>query len=112
LFLVSLSSTALVANAQSALPAGPYAYITNSGNNTTYVIDTATNTVTATINVGNTPFSVAITPDGTKVYVTNVADNTTSVIATANNTVTTMVPVQYFTNWIRKSSIPITISNI
>lgn len=60
LFFVSLSSTALVANAQSALPAGPYAYITNSGNNTTSVIDTATNSVTATVEVGSGPSEVAI----------------------------------------------------
>ena len=36
-----------------------------------YVIDTVTNNVTATINVGNNPHGVAVSPDGTKVYVTN-----------------------------------------
>jgi YVTN family beta-propeller protein len=36
------------------------AYITNSGDNTVSVIDTATNTVTATIPVGNSPFGVAV----------------------------------------------------
>jgi YVTN family beta-propeller protein len=37
------------------------------------VIDTATNTVTATIPVvgGSAHFGVAVTPDGSKVYVTN-----------------------------------------
>lgn len=33
--------------------ASSYAYISNSGGNTVSVIDTATNTVTATVNVGN-----------------------------------------------------------
>ncbi len=51
------------------------------------VIDTATNTVTATIPVGPEPYGVAVTPDGSKVYVANFS-NSVSVIATATNTVT------------------------
>jgi YVTN family beta-propeller protein len=47
------------------------AYITNNGGNTVSVIDTATNTVSATIQVGNRPYGVAVTPDGGKVYVAN-----------------------------------------
>ena len=47
------------------------AYVTNNGSNTVSVIDTATNTVVATIPVGFRPFGVAITPDGTRAYVTN-----------------------------------------
>ena len=39
--------------------------------NTVSVIDTATNTVVATIPVGGNPFGVAITPDGTRAYVTD-----------------------------------------
>ncbi len=53
------------------------------------MIDTATNTVTATITVGNGPRSVAITPDGALAYVTNFGADTVSVIDTATNTVTT-----------------------
>ena len=41
------------------------------GANTVSVIDTATNTVTATIPVGAGPLGVAVTPDGSKVYVAN-----------------------------------------
>ena len=41
--------------------AAPYAYITNSGNNTVSVIDTATNNVTATVTVGSGPEGVAVT---------------------------------------------------
>src|SRR5438128_7697869 len=40
------------------------AYVTNAADSTVSVIDTATNTVVATIPVGQTPFGVAITPDG------------------------------------------------
>jgi len=82
-------------------PDGTKVYVVNSGNvseidssgKTISVIDTATNTVTATVNVGIGPLGVAVIPDGTKVYVTNSWSNTTSVIDTASNTVTATVPV-------------------
>src|SRR5207245_1035403 len=54
---------------------------------TVSVIDTATNTVVATIPVGLDPFGVAITPDGTRAYVTINGDNTVSVFDTTSNTV-------------------------
>jgi YVTN family beta-propeller protein len=58
------------------------------------VIDTATNTVTATISVGEEPIGVAVSPDGSRVYVTNQAGfSTASVIDTATNTVTATIPV-------------------
>jgi YVTN family beta-propeller protein len=44
--------------------AAPFAYITNSGDRTVSVIDTAINTVAATVNAGNYPEGVAIPPDG------------------------------------------------
>ena len=75
--------------------AAPFLYVTNTGDDTVSVIDTATNTVVGLpIPVGVSPTGVAVTPDGTKVYVTNsnVADNTVSVIKTATNTVVKTVP--------------------
>jgi YVTN family beta-propeller protein len=51
------------------------------------VINTASNTVVATVTVGVDPFGVAVTPDGTHAYVTNLSSNTVSVIDTATNTV-------------------------
>ena len=72
---------------------GPFAYITSYYNNIVSVIDTATNTVTAMVNVGSHPFGVAVSPDGTKAYVTNGDSNTVSVIDTATNTVTATVNV-------------------
>ena len=38
------------------------AYVTNNGSNTVSVIDTATNTVVATIPIGGEPLGIAITP--------------------------------------------------
>ncbi|MGB9930086.1 MAG: DUF7507 domain-containing protein, partial [Methanosarcina sp.] len=52
-----------------------FAYITNIGSNNVSVIDIATDTVIATVNVGINPFGVAVNPDGTKVYVTNSNSN-------------------------------------
>jgi YVTN family beta-propeller protein len=77
------------------------AYITNSGDGTVSVIDTTTNTVSATITVGNLPFGVAVTSDGSKVYVPNPAPpgrcililcGSVSVIDTATNTVVATIP--------------------
>ncbi len=73
---------------------GSKVYVTNSSApNTVSVIDTAMNTVSATIPVGITPLGVAVSPDGSKVYVTNAFSNTVWVIDTATNTVSATIPV-------------------
>src|SRR5215472_1639850 len=69
------------------------AYITNFDANTVSVIDTTSNTVAATIPVGNNPYGVAVTPDGSTVYVANHDANTVAVIDTASNTVAATIPV-------------------
>jgi YVTN family beta-propeller protein len=74
-------------------PDGTQAYVTNAGdpydvaNGTVAVIDTASNTVVATIPVGIIPDAVAFTPDGARAYVGNKGSNTVSVIDTATKTV-------------------------
>src|SRR5215813_2594087 len=70
-----------------SVAAAPFAYVTNSFDNTVSVLDTATNTVVATVPVGPIPFGVAITPDGAHAYVANQGSDTVSVLATASNTV-------------------------
>jgi YVTN family beta-propeller protein len=67
--------------------------MTNEGSDSISVIDTASNTVAATISSVATPVGVAITPDGTRAYVTNVLSNSVSVIDTGTNTVVATVPV-------------------
>ena len=58
-----------------------------------FVIDTATDTVIATI-PGISAWGVAVTPDGSNVYVANsFFSGTVSVTATATNTVTATIPV-------------------
>src|SRR5688572_15404528 len=61
--------------------AAPFAYIPNSGNDTVSVIDTATNTVVATVAVGDRPMAVAVLPDGSRAYIANSEADTVSVIA-------------------------------
>src|SRR5262245_16410651 len=63
------------------------AYVTNSTDNTVSVIDSSTNTVTATIPVGSTPRGIAVTPNSAVAYVANALSNNVSVIDTASNTV-------------------------
>jgi YVTN family beta-propeller protein len=89
--LLAIAAFVAVCLLTSARALAQNAYITNSGDNTVSVIDTTSNTVTATIGVGINPFGVAVTRDGRKVYVTNGSDNTVSVLSTATNTVTATI---------------------
>ena len=73
--------------------AATYAYLSNSYDNTISVIHTLDNTVTKTVDVGEWPYGVAVSPDGEYIYVTNGGDNTVSVIRTSDNTVTASIPV-------------------
>ncbi|MDO8282056.1 MAG: hypothetical protein Q7U10_05450 [Thermodesulfovibrionia bacterium] len=75
--------------------AAPFAYITNASgfSNNVSVIDTAINTVVATVAVGTSPVGVSVNPTGTRVYVTNVGSNNVYVIDTATNAVVATVPV-------------------
>jgi YVTN family beta-propeller protein len=63
------------------------------GNGIFSVINTATNTVADTTNVGGAPQGVAVTPDGKKAYVTDPANNRIDVIDTATNNITATLNV-------------------
>jgi YVTN family beta-propeller protein len=82
----------LASSSASATIVGPYAYIANYGDGRVSVIDTQTNTVTATIDVGGNPYGIAVTPDGSKVYVGKSYDSV-AVIDTTTNTVTATIPI-------------------
>jgi YVTN family beta-propeller protein len=58
----ALKALALVLLVASELAFAQNAYITNSGDNTVSVIDTATNTVVAVLSVGGNAFGVFIQP--------------------------------------------------
>src|SRR5262249_61752178 len=65
------------------------AYITNR--DTVSVIDTTSNTVTATIPVGDGPVGVAVSPDGSTVYVANFIDGAVSVVDRKSQTRATTI---------------------
>ncbi|MEU6216730.1 YncE family protein [Streptomyces sp. NPDC047022] len=94
--LAGPSLPALAAAPTRATAPTPSAYATNFNSDTVSVVDTATNTVTATIPVGGGPTGVAITPQGTRAYVTKAFSNDVSVIDTTTNTVTATIPVGLF----------------
>ncbi|MCB9305668.1 MAG: beta-propeller fold lactonase family protein [Lewinellaceae bacterium] len=84
--LFGLLSAAAPASAQRA-------YIPNYNSNTVSVINTATNSVVATIPVGTKPVGVAVSPDGTRVYTGNTGSSSVSVINTATNSIVATIPV-------------------
>ena len=81
------------ATAAVVTPNSARVYVTASHSDSVSVIDASTNTVTATVSVGDFPFGIAVTPDGSRVYVANLSGNSVSVIDTGTNTVTATVPV-------------------
>ena len=73
--------------------AATHAYLSNSYDNTVSVIQTSDNTVTTTVDVGEWPYGVAVSPDGEYIYVANGGDDTVSIIRTSDNTVTASITV-------------------
>jgi YVTN family beta-propeller protein/VCBS repeat-containing protein len=71
---------------------GTRGYVTNQGNGTVSVIDTATNTIVGTITVGAQPTTAALGPNG-NIYVSNQGSGTVSVIDPTNNTVVATINV-------------------
>jgi YVTN family beta-propeller protein len=92
-------SVALIAFLATASPvqAQPHAYVANDVSHNVSVINTATNAVVATIDIGvdSNPASVAVAPNGETVYVANngvvAGEGTVSVIDTLTNTVSATI---------------------
>ena len=68
------------------------------------VIDGATNTVTATITVGDDPFGVAVNTTVNRIYVANVDSHDVYVVDGATNTVLTTVPGGGITSYVAANS--------
>lgn len=98
-FLLVVMCAALPSSAQNLTPTGPFAYVTNQGDNSVSVINTPTNTIVTTIPLTGcngpcfSPAGLAVTPDGSRVYVANQGSGTVSVISTSTNTVSTTITV-------------------
>src|SRR5688572_647759 len=71
-----LLSVSAFAQAQAA----HHLFVVNKNGNTLSIVNAKTFAVERTVNVGNGPHEVAISPDGTKAYVANAAGNSVSVV--------------------------------
>ena len=58
----------------------PHLFVVNKNGNTLSIVNSRTFAIERTINVGNGPHEVAISPDGAKAYVANAAGNSVSVV--------------------------------
>ena len=72
---------------------GRRAYIGNSASDNISVIDTSTNMVIDTVNVGDGPTGICLHPDGTRLYVANAGSNDVYVIDTDTDTVVNTIGV-------------------
>lgn len=92
----TLSATILTDKPRGIAIAGQHAYVANETDGTLSVIDVNPvspqfNTVTAIVNVGTSPVSVAI--DGNRAYVVNYGSSNVSIVDTDTNVVVATVPV-------------------
>ena len=96
----------LLLGVSSGAGAAPLAYVSNNGDGTVSVIDSAPPLgcpvagqtppcVVKTLRVGASPGGVAVNPAGTLAYVANSGDDSVSVIRTSDNTVTTIPSVGF-----------------
>jgi YVTN family beta-propeller protein len=70
------------------------AYVINYDSNDVTVIDTGTNQIVTTLDVGSGPLSVAASETTDRVYVANSRDNTVSVIDATTNTVVDTIEIE------------------
>jgi YVTN family beta-propeller protein len=66
-------------------------YVSTGRGHKVFVIDTATNTVSGSFEVGERPWGIALSPDGTSLYTANGPSNDISVVDLATRKVTQKV---------------------
>jgi YVTN family beta-propeller protein len=74
-----------------AAPDGKHVFITTGRGKSVMVIDTATNAVVNTIEVGERPWGIAVSADGSQVFTANGPSNDVSFVDVAGKTVTARV---------------------
>jgi len=67
-----------------------YAYIPNQGSNSISVVNLSSNSIPSTINLGGSPYGIALKNDGSSVYVSSTSGSVYA-ISTATNTVTATI---------------------
>jgi YVTN family beta-propeller protein len=73
-------------------PDGARVYVANGRGGTVSLIDAASNTIKATVPVGQRPWGIAMTSDGRKLYTANGPSNDVSVIDAGGPAVTKKIP--------------------
>jgi YVTN family beta-propeller protein len=73
-------------------PDGRWVYLTNGRGGTLSIIDTARDSIVASLRVGTRPWGVAVTPDGKKIYTANGPSNDVSVVDASSRTVLRHIP--------------------
>jgi len=71
-----------------------YAYITNQGEHTVSLINTASNQVTDTIQVGKAPVGIAVSKNLKRAYISNVEGQSISVIDTTSQKMIDSIKIQ------------------
>ena len=82
-----INAAVLSAAATNGTLAAPFAYVSNEGSASVSVIDTTTDKVTATFNVGGKPRGIALSSDVKRLYVSDQAGNAAIAIDTSNGAV-------------------------
>jgi YVTN family beta-propeller protein len=72
---------------------GSTLYVSTGRGKQVFIIDTATNKVTASVEVGARPWGIALSPDGKTLYSANGPSNDVSVVDLANRSVTKKIQV-------------------
>ncbi len=72
---------------------GKKVYVTNAYDNTVSVIDTATQTIVATLPTGSYPQGIALNVTGTQAYVANSGSSNVTVLNLLNGTVIATIPI-------------------
>ncbi len=67
------------------------AYVSNTGNATVSVVNLATNAIVRTLNVGNSPWAIAVS--GTGAYVANLGSNSVSLFDVTDDTLVTTISI-------------------
>ena len=73
-------------------PDGAHVYVTTGRGRTVVIIDTKTNEVVGSIEVGTRPWGIAISPDGKTLYTANGPSNDVSIVDVPSRTVVARVP--------------------
>jgi YVTN family beta-propeller protein len=70
---------------------GKRLYVSTGKGKSVFVIDTTTNKIVTSFEVGQRPWGVALSPDGKTLFTANGPSNDISIVDTATNTVTKKV---------------------